>query len=286
MQRRIILSGLIAGMILTACGKAEQRVNEAPSYIYRRPDAAFAETRKGPDAATLAQADAVDHMEALFADGRDGECREQLTAFFAAGGNHPRAYDLQGRLLMLDGKYEAAADSFSHAVAASPRWLQPRLSLAECYQALKRPAAAGSVYAEVDRLIPKAPWGPWGQGVVAAQAGEREKAVAFLDEALRRDPVHAPSLRVRAMLAGQMGNKAEEEALWLRFVTQVGDEPSAWTRLSELAEADQRLIDAERYLAEAYAQTGDPRLARRLQQLCERSGDTAGAARWKQLAAP
>jgi predicted Zn-dependent protease len=276
----------IFALTTVGCGQTEQRLNERQSWVHRREDVPFAESRPKPSADVVAASDQVDALERLFDDGRDGECREQLAAFFANGGDHPRAHDLNGRLLALAGDYAAAAEAFGRAVAASPRWLEPRLAQAECYMRLERPAAASSVYAELDRLMPKAPWGPWGQGVIAARGNNRDRAIAFLDEALQRDPEHAPSLRVRATLAAQAGETDREQSLLLRYITQAPEDAGAWTRLGDLAESANRLIDAVRYLGEAYDLGPDPRLAKRIAGVCERAGDSAGAARWRSLTRP
>lgn len=280
MGREIFAVGVIV-LTLAACGERQQNVNEQRSWIPRRDDVPFAETRPVPDAAAVAQADRVDALEKLFADGRDGECRAQLAQFFADGGDHPRAHDLHGRLLVLEGRYADAADAFARAVAGSPRWLQPRLAQAECYLELKRPGAATSVYAELDRLMPDAPWGPWGMGVIAAQGNDRERAITLLDEALRRDADHVPSLRARASLASMAGDTAREQSLLLRAAGHDPDHAHTWLRLGALAEADNRLLDAESHLARAYALTREPRLAERIAQLADRRGDSLTAARWR-----
>lgn len=271
---------------LTGCGERQQNVNEQRSWIMRRDDVPFGTSRPTPDAAVVAQADRVDALEKLFADGRDGECRTQLAQFFADGGDHPRAHDLHGRLLVLEGRYAEAAEAFARAVAGSPRWLPPRLAQAECYLELKRPGAAASVYAELDRLMPDAPWGPWGMGAIAAMGNDRERAIALLDEALRRDPDHVPSLRSRASLANMTGEAAREESLLLRAAGHDPEHAPTWLRLGALAESDNRLLDAESHLARAYALTRDPRLAERIALIADRRGDSASAARWRARTGP
>jgi len=268
-------------LVLSACGESQQRLNERPTWIHRRDTVPFGEALPAPSAATIAQSDRVDALEKLFIDGRDGECRKQLARFFAEGGDHPRAHDLNGRLLILEGKYAEAADAFGRAVAGSPRWLQPRLAQAECFLELKRPQAAASVYAELDRLMPDAPWGPWGMGLIAAQGKDSDRSIALLDEALRRDPEHVPSLLARAGMAERAGDTVREEALLLHASGLDPDNAQTWLRLAALTEADNRLVDAETHLARAFALTRDPRLRERLAQLCDRRGDSAAAARWR-----
>lgn len=267
-------------LLLTACGQQEQRINESRPWIHRRDDVPFAETAPKPSDARIADADAVDALEKLFNEGRDGECRKRLAEYFAQGGDHPRAHELNGRLLALDRQFEGAIAAFNRAVAGSPRWIQPRLALADCYVELDRLGAAASVYAELDRLMPQAPWGPWGQGLIAARAERRDQAIAFLDEALRRDADHPPSLRLRAWVAIQEGDAGFAEALLLRYTAQVTDDPVAWTQLGDLAETGNRLIDAETHLGRAYDLAPSPKLARRIAQICERRGDLATAAAW------
>lgn len=274
---------LLIALLLLALGCAERRsaTDRPPSLVPRRADVPFAEATPQPTTDELEQSRRVDALEQLVSDGRDGEARRQLAEYFASGGTHPRAHYLAGRLAVGAGDDDAAIGHFSQAIAGSSRWIQPRLDLAQIYQRLDRPAAAESVYEDIDRLLPQAPWGPWGMGVLAWQRGDTQRGLQLLDEALHRDPQHAPSLRSRAEIA-RIGNDSEREIdLLERYLVQRPDDAGAYLRLGDLAVSANRLVDAERLFTDAYDLAPAPATARRLADLATRRGDEAAARLWQ-----
>jgi len=273
-----------AVLLLTACAERDQTTEAARPQVYRRPNSAFAENAPKPSSDELAQSRAMDELEQLVADGRDGEARRRLAEYFAHGGSHPRAHYLAGRMAVGEGDNDAAIAHFTKAVAGSPHWISPRLDLAQCYIRLERTAAAENVYQDIEHLLPEAPWGPWGMGVLAWQRGDTARGLALLDEALRRDPTHAPSLRSRAAIA-RIGNDAEREGdLLERYLVQRPDDAEAHVRLGDLAVSGNRLIDAERHFTDGWELSGNPAIARRIADLAQRRGDTAAVERWQRLA--
>lgn len=288
-----LLGPVLAAVTLVGCsdrekadgkrvvGEAMTSPNQPPPQVYRRPDAGFRPVGPIPDEASLARSRQVDEIERLLDEGRDGEVRTRLAAYFADGGDHPRAHLIAGRLLYGEGEWAQAVPHFQRAVAGSPRWYEPRHWLAQSYLKLDRPAAAESVYEEVDRLLPDAPWGPWGMGTVAWQRGDTERGIALLDEALRRDPNHAPTLRTRAAIAA-IGNDAERERdLLERYLVQRPEDGEAAFRLGELAAANGRPDEARRRFTDAWELSGDPAAAKRLAEAAERDGDHAAARAWR-----
>ena len=271
-------------LFLTACAERDQTTEAARPQVYRRPNSAFAENPPKPTSDELAKSRAMDELEHLVADGRDGEARRRLAEYFAQGGDHPRAHYLAGRMAVGVGDNDDAITHFAKAVAGSPHWIAPRLDLAQCYIRLDRTAAAENVYQDVEHLLPDAPWGPWGMGVLAWQRGDTARGLALLDEALRRDPTHAPSLRSRAAIA-RIGNDAEREGdLLERYLVQRPDDAEAHVRLGDLAVSNNRLVDAERHFTDAWELSGDPTIARRIADLALRRGDTDAVKHWQRLA--
>jgi tetratricopeptide (TPR) repeat protein len=271
-------------VLLAACAERDPDADAPPPQVYRRSNVPFAEAQPTPTDAELAQSRTMDELEALVRDGRDGEARTRLADYFAKGGSHPRAHYLAGRLAVGVGDDQAAITHFSQAVAGSPHWITPRLDLAQCYLRLERTAAAENVYQDIDHLLPEGPWGPWGMGVLAWQRGDAARGKALLDEALKRDPKHAPSLRARAGIA-RIGNEAELEAdLLERYLVQEPDDAEAHVRLGDLAQSAQRFVDAERHFRDGYDLSPQPAVARRLADLATRRGDEAEAREWQRLA--
>ena len=273
--------GLALALIAVGCDKQSQRINEPRSLVYRRPDSAFAAIGPQADSGSLERSRQVDELERLLDEGRDGEVRKRLADYFAAGGEHPRAHLLAGRLLFDEAEWAKAVPHFERAVAGSPRWFEPRHWLAQCYLKLERPAAAEGVYQEVDRLLPEAPWGPWGMGTIAWQRGDTERAMALLEEALRRDPLHAPSLRTRANLAAIANDAERERDLLERYLVQRPTDAEATFRLGELAAANGRPSEARRRYTDAWELSGDPTAAKRLAEAATRDGDFAAARLWR-----
>ena len=272
---------LALGLLLAGCGDSGQRLDQSSPQVYRRPDSGFPALGPQADPASLERSRQVDDIEHLLDEGRDGEVRTRLAQYFAEGGNHPRAHLLAGRLLFEEARWAEAVPHFDHAVAGSPRWFEPRHWLAQTYLKLHRPAAAEGVYQEVDRLLPEAPWGPWGMGTIAWQRGDSERGIALLEEALRRDPTHAPSLRTRANLAA-IGNDAERERdLLERYLVQRPTDAEATFRLGELAAANGRPSEARRRFTDTWELSGNPTAAKRLAELAERAGDPVAARTWR-----
>ncbi len=140
------------------------------------------------------------------------------------------------------------------------------------------------MFGDIDHLAPKSPWGPYGQGAVALMRGDRDRSVRLIDEALRRDPRHAPSLRLRIDLAESLKQFDLMEQMLARYLR---DDPEAiWAhlRLGELAQAADRLEDARRAFLRAWELSPDRAIAQRLAAIAQRRGDEADARIWRQRA--
>lgn len=271
-------------LVIAACAERDQTQDAPAPLVYRRSDVPFAENPPQPSTDELSRSRTIDQLERLIDEGRDGEARRQLADYFAKGGSHPRAHLLAGRLASSDGDDLGAVEHFSRAVAGSSRWIEPRLELAQCFLRLKRSLAAESVYQDIDHLLPEAPWGPWGMGLLAWQRGDTARGLELLDEALRRDPTHAQSLRARAEIA-RIGNDAERERdLLERYLVQRPHDAEAHVRLGDLAVSGNRLVDAERHFRDGWDLSPQPSTARRLADLATRRNDEAAAREWQRRA--
>jgi tetratricopeptide (TPR) repeat protein len=234
-----------------------------------------------PSAAAVAEAREVDAIRQLMDDGLYDQVRQRLKALIDGGSRHPEAFLLQARILYLQSAFADAAPWCDQAIAASPYWIEPRVLLAQCFIRLKRLGAAESVFADIDHLGPKSPWGPFGMGAVESMRGNHDRAVARLDEALRRDPRHAPSLRLRMEMAEQDRQTDLEERLLARYLAE--EPTSAWAhaRQGDLAVAAGRLEDARRAYLRSYELVPQPSIARRLAELAQQRGDDVDASRWQ-----
>ena len=101
-------------------------------------------------------------------DAEDFDLAETLLSqALAEGYDHPRAYFLAGRLAEAKNDMDAAISAYQQAIATAPNWFEPRAALANAYLHELRYASADDTFAQLDRLHPRHPVGPYGQGFVA-----------------------------------------------------------------------------------------------------------------------
>ena len=237
-----------------------------------------------PAAIDKREGEAVDAARTLYRSGLYDKARTAAAELSANGCRHPDLLYLQALLATQAGNFTEAVTWCEQAIAASPLWPEPRILLAQSWLKLERFAAAESVFADIERLAPHGPWGPYGVAAIAAQRGDLIRAAAQVDVALERDPDHQPSLGLAAHLAKQAGNAKREEELIARIVRLTPDEAGAWARLGELAQAANRLEDARRAYERAYGYEARTSWAKALADLAQRRGDLSEAARWRRAA--
>ena len=121
-------------------------------------------------------------------------------------------------------------------------------------------------------------------GSIAAMRGDLKRATTLIDDALGRNPRHAPSLRVRANLAAQSGDTEFEERLLGRYLTEAPAAAWAHARLGDLAISANHLEDARHSFLHAYNLQPDATTARRLAELAQRRDDHAEARLWQERA--
>jgi tetratricopeptide (TPR) repeat protein len=273
--------------LFAGCGKRDPHYAQTPtqpSLVRRRADVPFTPQVERPSDDSLATARRIDEIEKLIDDGMHGQAETALAHYFAEGGEHPRAFQLQGKLHYQRGEFDQAIPWLDKAIAMSPRWIDPRIVLARCFFRTDRLAAAEGVFEEIDRLAPKAPWGPYGCGVIAHSRGDSERAAQLLDEALARDRRHVPSLRARADLAHSANEGALEEELLRRWLHEDSNAALAHERLGDLASGAGRRTEALRYYRTSYDLQPNSATARRLAELALLRGDDAEARIWQHLA--
>jgi tetratricopeptide (TPR) repeat protein len=303
-RQRAISLGIISGVVaLMVSGCSDQprtsttattKPTTATETVTKRPTGhnedentrwvIFGVDIKRPSPASLVEAQEMDDIRGLMDDGLYDQARTRLTTLLDHGCLHPQAFLLRAQLHYQQGELEQTIPWCNRALETSSWWIEPRLLLAQTYLRLKRLGAAENVLGDLDRLAPKLPWGPFGTGSIAAMRGDFARATTLLDEALRRDPEHVPSLRLRARLAQQNKEPELEERLLGRYLAEVPDSPGAYQRLGDLALADGRLDDARRAFLRAYELRPMPETARNLAELAQRRGDTAEARLWQERA--
>jgi tetratricopeptide (TPR) repeat protein len=274
-------------LLAFACGCTKRDpayADKSPSLIPRRGDVPFTPQVEPPSDDTLALSRRIDEINALMERGLFDQAQKQLDDFFAGGESHPRAFFLQGKLHERVGAHEAAIPWYQKAVGASPRWGEPRIHLAQCYHKLNRLAAAEGVFDELDRLMPKSPWGPYGKGLIAKQRGDSPRATTLLDEALARDPKHPNSLRLRAEFARADKDSLLQEQLLRRYLAEEPHDSGAYYELGDIAAAAGRAGEAKRSFTTSYDLEPQLETARRLAELAVMRGDKADARVWQERA--
>jgi tetratricopeptide (TPR) repeat protein len=229
---------------------------------------------------SLHEAREIDAVQHLVNDGLFDRARKALDQLLAEGSRHPQAFYLKAQLTRQDGDVAGAIPWAVQACEASPSWIEPRILLAQAYLKLERWSAASGVFADIEHLAPKGPWGPYGQGAVAAMRGDHAAAAHFLDTALERDPDHLPSLQTRAQVARIQGDAATEERLLARVAALDPLDGDVRLRLGELAQAAGRAEDAKRQFLRAYELDPKPTTAAKLAALARAANDAEEEHRW------
>lgn len=262
---------LVCGALLALAGCARE-AGHTGSGMFNEPAKASTQS--------INEAKQVDAVQHLVNDGMFDQARKALDQLLTDGSRHPQALYLKAQLTRQDGDVAGAIPWAIRACEASPTWIEPRILLAQAYLKLERWSAASGVFADIERLAPRGPWGPYGQGAVAAMRGDHANAIRFLDEALARDPDHQPSIETRANLARIQGDAATEENLLARDAALDPLDGDVRLRLGELAQAAGRLEDAKRQLLRAYQLDPKTTTAAKLAALARLANDPEEEHRW------
>ena len=258
---------LVLGVLLLATACAGQR----PASLWRN---------QPPMVASDPYAARVDAAQRQLDDGMYDQARLSIERLLADGAQHPLVPLMRATLAEHDQDWPTCIAWARQAVEASPGWGEPRVLLARACLEAGRVGDADAAFADVDRLMPDSPWGPYGRAWVAAKRMDQRRAGELADEAIRRDPDHVPSLELRAGVAQLTGDPATEERLLRRAVALVPG-AGAWTRLGELAEAAGRRLDAARAYELAWDLRPGREVARRRLELARLAGDAEAEALWR-----
>jgi len=245
--------------------------NQRAAAIWRTPAGA---TSRDPHAAQ------VDEARRLLDDGLYDQAHTAVDALIAEKATHPLVPLMRAQLAEHDQDWPGCIAWAHAAVEASPGWGEPRILLARACLEAGRVGDADSAFADVDRLLPDNPWGPYGRAWVAARRMDQARAAELADDALRRDPDHVPSLVLRAGIARMGGDPVIEERLLRRAVSLSEPDAAIWARLGELAETDGRRLDAARALERAYELRPSRDLARRRLALARLANDQGAIELW------
>lgn len=266
------LPALVAlGLLVAGCAGAQR-----PAALWREQPASAA--ARDPHAAR------VDEARRLLDDGLYDRAKVAVEALIADHATHPLVPLLRARLAEQEQDWPGCMDWARRAVEASPGWGEPRILLARACLEAGRVGDADAAFADVDRLLPDSPWGPYGRAWVAARRLDQAAAAELADEALRRDPDHVPSLALRAGVARMQGEVGLEERLLRRAIALSEPEASLHARLGELAAADGRRIDAARAFERAYELKPSRELARRRLDLARLAGESELIRLWAERA--
>ena len=241
------------------------------------------------DERSLDEARLMDAIEDHITHGEYDTAARRLDAALAEGFDHPRALYLRARLALVYQSNKAAdVDEaiawLERCIEQSPRWVEPRLLLAQTLAREQRLVAAAAAYAQLDGMFPEHPGGSFGRGYMAMLRGDNEEAAGFLSEALRRDPDFAPALYASSQLAGFAGDEQTQLRMLERYAAVVPTDAGAARRLGGLYTAAGRLEDARRALERAYRIQPEQETAQELADIAVQRGAMDEAARWRREA--
>lgn len=225
-------------------------------------------------------ADRVDAARRQLDDGLYDQARASVEALIRDGATHPLVPMMRARLAEHDEDWLACITWSRKAVEASPGWSEPRILLARACIAAKRVDDADAAFADVDRMLPDNPWGPYGRAWVAAQRLDLAHAAGYADEALKRDPDHRGALLLRAQIARLAGDQAVEERCLRRADALDDPDPDVIGRLGELAEAAGRTLDAARLYERSWSLRPSSDVAKRRLALAKLANDAEAVRMW------
>lgn len=231
---------------------------------------------------SLAPSTQMDAIENLLSDGLYDDARQALHQAIDDGLKHPRAFFMLGNIAQHQERYEDARKWFDQAIHLAPSWPEPRLSLAEVYLTLERPAAAEQVFADLAQQFPRHPAGPHGQGWIALIRNKTREAAKQFEESLSRDADFAPALAGRARVARLDNNAQLEQTLLQRYRILRPLDPFAHFRLGQLEQAKGLLESARRNFKQAYELRPNRQTARALADLAIQQGDQEAARHWEE----
>lgn len=264
---------LAAGCCLLAAGCAGIGGSQRAARMWRDP---VGGTTRDPHAAR------VDEARRMLDDGLYDQAKVAVDALIADKATHPLVPLMRARLAEHEQDWPACMQWARTAVEASPGWGEPRILLARACLEAGRVGDADAAFADVDRLLPDSPWGPYGRAWVATRRMDQARAGELADEAIRRDPDHVPSLILRAGVARLTGDPATEERLLRRVVGLAEPDADVEARLGELAEAAGRRLDAARAYERSYEIRPARDVARRRLELARLANDAAAEALWRE----
>lgn len=118
-------------------------------------------------------------------DGEYEKAEEQFRIAISEDINFVDAYDHLGIVLRRQDKFEEALEIFNKSISLNPENLVPYINIAVVFKSIQKPNEAISIYEIVRKLDPDYPESYYGIGETYYSYGYYEKAVPYLEQALR-----------------------------------------------------------------------------------------------------
>jgi superkiller protein 3 len=169
---------------------------------------------KGLDRADIAGALA----EVLTRLGNFGRASDLLANALAAHPNDPALQEVQGDLLLEEGRPRDAITAYLQSLSADPRRVSARISLALAYAKLHQSDHAINELQQVLRFDPANASAKAQLGHLALESGQPDAASQWINQALDADPDNLTASMDRATLLERAGNFAEAQTILEKLV--------------------------------------------------------------------
>ncbi|MBL8520711.1 MAG: PEP-CTERM system TPR-repeat protein PrsT [Betaproteobacteria bacterium] len=156
----------------------------------------------------------------LAATGKLPEAVAANEAILAGNAGYSPAVALQGDLLVLQGKLDAAKASFTDLIARQPRNAHARFALITLQMATNDLAAAATGIDAMKKALPGDIRGQYLEAVLAFRNGAPVRAQESIQQVLRIVPDHAPSMLLAGATAYTLGAFATAEDYLRRVIKQ------------------------------------------------------------------
>ena len=212
------VAALIAKAIKTTPTEIEPRLALVRHYMRSGDPRQAAQAAQDALAAMPGRADLYDVLgQAQQAAGQNGEALSTFGRYAEAAPNSPLPYVRMATLHMIARDFPAAADSFRHALAIKPDFIDAQKGLAAILLAQDKATDALRIAKEVQKQRPKDAVGFTLEGDIYAARHEWPKAIAAYRQAMSIAGTTASAAKVHAALAaaGQPGEAEKMASAWL-----------------------------------------------------------------------
>jgi tetratricopeptide (TPR) repeat protein len=244
--------------ISLAKGKADEAISLLQSLVKDGPKSALAHHFLGI---------------AFLQNRQTAQAREAFAEAVKLNPNLPESRTALAQIYLVEGSADLAIEQAQAAIQLNPRNVQATIIAGDSYLLKGDIAKSKQVFEAISQALPKEAIGPYRLGLVARAKKDDAKALAYFEEALRRNPTAIEPITQIAMVKIAQGKSIEARErvtkhlegspnnpllynllgfLWMKM-NDVGQAEVAFKKAIEL---DNSLVSAYMNLAQVYHQAG------------------------------